>query len=334
MSDPVVRQVRRPILVAGGDQKWEVTCRIVDRGDLPFAELFVLSVVDPNDPKTDVFARVAEPLELRHAVSGAALYVKADYADMIVLSGDTFVKVASTDELTALARDRVVAVARGSSRYLASAVTLVYDNLTSADAAYRQLNDRLSTLVSDWRTASGTFITDPYTDYNLPTVSASVEAQRVAAWRTARATRVQQESARDAALASAEGCEQTCASDRALYDELLADVSFLQRAKDRVTTITETATITSGSGTATASAFTKTFVLDGSDAISYETLLTMKRGKLATVQARVQSCQTRCADLRQAAVEAQASVDAARRTENEALASVLTICPTFDASQN
>lgn len=322
MSAPQVKQVRELIQTAGGDRKWRVTTIVVDAGSLPFADLFVVTITDPTDPKQDVYARVAEPLEFRQVVSGAGVYVKVLSTDMVTIQGDPFARVSSTDELTGMARDRVVAVRSGKTEYLTSAITLLYDNLTAADAAYRQLLARLSTLVTDWALASGAFVTTPYSLYSLPVPSDAEETRRATVWRTARATRQSAETARDAATAAHEACETQGTSDARYYNELVADVAFLQAAHDRVYGMSET-----GSNNV------KTFALNGAELGSWEALLAQKRNKLATALAAVAAHEQRCVDLRQTELQAQAAVDAARTAENAALASVLSICPTFDSTQ-
>jgi len=322
VTAPQVKQVRELIQVAGGDRKWRVTTIVTDRGDLPFSEIFVVTIADPSDPKQDVYARVAEPLEFRQTVAGTSIYVKVRSDDMVTIAGDPFARVSNPNELTSMPRDRVIAVRTGKTEYLTPAITLIYDTLTSADAAYRQLLDRLSSLVTEWLTASGAFVTTPYALYSLPVVSDAEETRRATAWRAARATRVTAETARDAATAAHEACEEQGAGDERYYNELVADVSFLQAAHDRVSAMTETG-----------STNVKTFALNGLEAGSWETLLTQKRAKLATTLAAVQAHQQQCVDLRQTELQAQAAVDAARTAENAALASVLAICPTFDSSQ-
>lgn len=322
MTAPQAKQVRELIQVAGGDRKWRVTTIITDAGDLPFAELFVVTIADPDDPKQDVYARVAEPMEFRQTVAGSAIYVKVLSGDMVTIAGDPFARVASPSELTAMPRDRVVAVRTGKTEYLTAAVTLLYDTQVSADAAYRQLLDRLSSLVTDWTTATGSFLTTPFTVYALPVVSDAEETRRATLWRTARSTRITAETARDVATAAHEACEAQGAADDRYYTELVADVAFLQAAHDRVYAMTETG-----------STNVKAFALNGGDAGSWETLLVQKRSRLAAAQEAVVAHETRCVDLRQVELQAQAAVDAARLGENAALASVLAICPTFDSTQ-
>lgn len=319
MTAPQVKQIREMVQVAGGNRKWRVTTIVTDAGFLPFVELFVVTISDPNDPKQDIYARVAEPLEFRQTVAGSAIYVKVSSTDTVLIAGDTFARVSTPNELTSMPRDRVVAVRTGKTEYLTSAITLLYDTVTSADAAYRQLLDRLSSLVTDWIAASGTFVTTPYALYSLPVVSAAEETRRATVWRAARAARVTAETARDVASAAYAACEEQGTYETLRYADLVADVAFLQAAHARVYAMT--------------TSDARTFALNSGDAGSWETLLTQKMGKLDAALAAVQTHEQRCAELRLAELQAQAAVGAAMPVENAALAAILSICPTFDSTQ-
>lgn len=349
MTIPTLRQVRRPVTLADGSVQWEVATSVLDAGDLPFKELFVLTIVDPLDPKRDVLARVITPPELRRSDPTAPLYVKVAADDLTYLGGDPFARIANVDDVTALPRDRVVAVRNGVTTYLVSAVTLVYSNLTTATAAYKTFIDRLSTLVTDWRLATGGFVTTPSTDYPLPQVNAGVEAQAVAGYDTAKAARVTAEAARDAAQTAKDACEVGCTGDKLVYAFLVADVAFLEQAKQIVQGLTEgfqsspTLNLTGGTTltgpqtytiTAAFSQFVKDFDLgQGAYAgapTTYEALLLQKRALRATYAAKVQTCAETCAALAAALAAAQLAVDTARASETGALAAVLAVCPTFN----
>lgn len=329
MNRPHVKQIRRPITVTGGARKWEVTTIIDDPGDLPFPEIFVITISDAADPKGDVFARVADPFEFRFAIENGPIYVKVRYDDLITLNNDPFARVASPSELTAMPRDRVSAVRAGKTEFLTSVITLVYDALDTADAAYRQLDDRMSALVDAWVKASGQFVTTPSRLYYLPVVSAAEEARLAGIWQASRTARVTAEVTRDAAVTASANCAASGTYTDLRYQDLVRDVAFLQHARNLVSAMTEEATITSGSGTAVASVNVRTFVLNGSDTASYETLLTEKRGQLATALLSVQAHEAQCTDLRRAALAAQAAVEVAQQTERSALAALLAVCPTY-----
>lgn len=346
---PVARQLRRPVRLADGSVRWEVTTTIVDAGDLPFVELFVATIVDPADPKRDVLARVATPQELRRADPSAPLYVKVAAADLVYLGGDPFARIASVDDLTALPRDRVVAVRDGRGEFLVAAVTVLYDGLSTAAAAYHAFLDRLSALVAEWRAASGALITSPYQDYPLPQDASGAEAQLAAAFAAAKGKRVAAEAARDAARDAKEACERDCAADTLVYDVLVADVAYLERARQVVLGLTEgfaappalvllggTALTAPGTYTIAGAPSTraKDFALGQSafagSADTYEALLARKRTARDLYAGKVRDCATRCALLGTALALAQNAVDGTRAVETGALAAVVVVCPTFN----
>jgi hypothetical protein len=209
--------------------------------------------------------------------------------------------------------------------------------------------DRLSTLVTDWRDASSALITNPYQDYPLPQSNLGVETQLANAFAALKKARLEAEAKRDKAQADKNACEIGCASDKKIYDFLVTDVAFLERAKQIVQGITEGFTtppvlnLTGGTSlsppatytiTATSSQTAKEFVLaQGSftgSTDSYETMLLQKRILRDQYLAKVLECDTRCAQLGTALAVAQNGVDGAKNAENTALAAVLAVCPTFN----
>ncbi len=318
MSDPVVRQNRRPVRTADGSVQMEVTTYIVSSGDLPFVELFVATITDPLNPKTDALARVATPLEIRQADESSPLYVRVESSDITYLSGDTFARIANVNDVTALPRDRTVAVQRGTNTYLTSAVTKYYADVTTAIAAYRTFLTRLSELVEAWREATASFTTVPTTDYTLPTTADSVETELTDLYVTARDARIAAVEARDAAQILRDACVRDGTTARQLHAVLAYDVSFLEAAKTRVTAYT--------------ASDARTFALNASDAASYESLLVKKRSDLSAYLAAVRAQAETCLETDRTLRDAQAAVDAAGRAESAALARVLEVCPTFNPS--
>jgi hypothetical protein len=199
---------------------------------------------------------------------------------------------------------------------------MLYDNVTTADAAAAQIRDRLSTLVNEWRSFSTEFATNPYQDYNLPTTAASVEAARTAIYVERRTARIAAEATRDEAQVAKEKCERDCAADRIIYDFLVYDVAFLTEARSFVNGLPASAA--------------RDFVLQtgiySADLASYQALLQKRRIDLATYADKVRTCTATCAALSAALLTAQQAVDAATTAERAALAGVLAVCPTFDPS--
>lgn len=329
---PQAVQQRRPITLADGTQKFEITTTIVDKGDLPFKDLFVLTISDTGDPKDDVLARIATPYDIRQTDPTSPKYVKVSTSDMISIPPDTFARIANIDELTGLYRDRTAAIRNGRTEYLSSVMTVVYDTITTADAAYKQILSRLSTLVDNWRAAFTPFATNPTQLYDLPTPGVAVEDERKAAYVAARDARIAAEAERDKAQAAADACATGCASDKAIYNFLVADVAFLEAARTVVVNLQD-ASVPPGTPVTTN---VKDFVLQQGafvgDARTYQALLQAKTVARAEYAAKVAACDTTCASLAAAVLTAQRAVDSARTTERDALAGVYEVCPTFDPS--
>lgn len=323
-TTPHVTQSRRAVTLASGTVGYEVTTTVTDPGDLPTANLFVLTISDPGDAKRDVLARVVAPYDLRRL--STALYVRVDEGSLLFIPPDAFARVPSASELTELAQDRAEAVRRNQTEYLCSTVALTYSSRATADAAYRQLIARLSSLVVDWRAFNLAFETHPIQDYALPVVDASVEDERRAAYAAARAARVAAESAHAAASAAADACVTDCASDRLIHQMLQADVAFLERARFRVLNTAET-------GSHNTQDFCVRLGSYSSDADSYEALLSQKRDALAAYTETVRACQTRCAGLARDRDAAQAALSRAQDVERRAIVDVRAVCPTFTPTE-
>lgn len=320
MTSPTIDQTRRVATQADGSTAYEVTTWVVDPGDLPTSHLFVISIADPLNPKADVLARVATPMDIRR-LSGQ-LHVRVESTDLVYVATDPFVRVANLDDFTSLVPDRAEAVRRGAPSYLTTAVTILYTDPDTADAAYRQLVARLSALVTSWRTHRDNFETHPTQRYVLPTTDASVEAERRTAWAAAVASRRRAEAALATAQAAYDACDTGCAADRAIHALLVQDVAFLERAEQLVTAIVETDSHNAQDFVLKHGAYT-------TSAESYATLLAAKRTALNTYADRVRACADTCAARRVERDEAQAEVARALADERRALAAVRAVCPTF-----
>lgn len=320
MTAATANQTRRVALLADGRTAYEVTTRVVDAGALPTKSLFVVSINDPLNPKADALARITTPMDLRR-ISGA-LHVRVDAADIVYVAGDPFARVANLADFTALVEDRAEAVRRGASVYLTSAITVLYEDPTTADAAYRQLLARLSALVDAWSTYRTSFETAPTQSYALPITAVSIEEERRAAYDAARRSRQRAEGALAVAQTAYEACDTGCATNRAVHALLVADVGFLERAALVAGGIAEVGTTN-----------VKDFVLRqgayASNDESYAVLLAAKRTALADYASRLAACAETCAQRRTERDEAQAEVSRARADENRALAAVRAVCPTF-----
>ena len=344
---PIVRQIRRQLVLAGGSVRFEVSNQITDRGDLPFPHLFVVTISDSVDPKDDVLARIATPVDIRQADPTAPIYVKVVSTDLVSIVPDLFARIANVNDISRMPRDRVTAQRQGLTEYLTTAVAVVYDNVTTADAAAKAIVDRLSTLVTDWRTYNVDFATNPYQDYNLPQTAIGVESQRAAIYKGKRTDRQALEAIRDAAQIAKDKCERDCAANKIIYDFLAYDVAFLDVARSTVVaqvneaytgigyTIAPAILTPAGPFTVTIPASkTHDYVLQSgvfsADNASYQALLVKKRADLTTYAQKVRECDNTCAQLAATLLTAQQDVNAAVAAERTALANVIAVCPTFD----
>lgn len=318
MTLPTVNQVRRQVRLSDNSFRFEITTSITDAGDLPYRQLFVASIVDPLNEKSDVLARLATPLDLR--ADGSDVFVRVDSADLRTIAGDPFLRVASSSDLTSLPRDRSAAVARGLTTYLTSTATVLYTTQVTAQAAYKTLLDRLSQLVVDWRSYNATFLTAPSQNYTLPLVGASVESEYTALYVTAKAATTAARTVRETAQAAVEACGLQDALLDSILNILLTDVSFLELAKSKISALAETGTVL----------LAKAFALNGADPASYEALLVAKRAQLAQQQAAVRAHRTTCAGLARALQTAETVLQTAEAAERTALTDLLRVCPTFD----
>lgn len=331
MTVPTANQIRRQLILSNGQAKFEVTTTIVDSGDLPFKELFVVTISDPLNPKSDTLARIATPRDM--LTEADILYIKVDSADIRIISGDPFARVGNVSDITALAHDRTVAVQNNATEYLTTTVTLLYDTLVTADAAYRTILDRLSTLVNDYRQYMNTFATNPSQNYPLPQTSVSVESEYEAIYREKKTATKDATETRDARASDLENCEEDGAATRTILEFLVSDIAVLQQQIALVTNMTETGSLIGGtcttSPTISFNNVVKTFIL-GPATESSQTLLTTKQALYQVKLQEQQAHEVQCQVYREQLAAAEAAVTQAQRAEAAALGQLLRICPTFN----
>ncbi len=340
MAEPVLREYRTIVNLPNGGRGFLVSARLEDPGSgtqsLPFPEIFVMTIVDAANPKADVLARIATPFELRKA-SVSTVYVKLSSSDITYFGTDPFARVANVAELTQLARDRDTALARKQTEYLSPAVSFLYTDVATANAAYRTLVDRVSQLVADWVSFRDTFtpVVPPYQDYTLPQVSIGVENELKAAYTAAKQARQSAETTRDAAKKAKDDCALKDQLNAARRSDLDADIAFLSSTVTTVTGIDENASAVVSPATPGVSAIVtqthlaRDFVL-GTDPRSLATLLAKKRASLTALSAAMAAEAVVCGQLTDALLSSQAALAQAQAAEAAALAAVLAVCPTFD----
>jgi len=120
-----IRQVRVPLEAP----LYEILMQVTDKGDLNDGGVFVMSVTDSSDPKSDTLARVATIADLEMLGTSRASAVAAAVEDALVL-------------------------------YRSAQVTVRYESLTTAVAAKDVFKSRVDELVIDWQTYQSQFLAD------------------------------------------------------------------------------------------------------------------------------------------------------------------------------
>lgn len=345
MTAPVLRQWRDSIVLVDGTTQLVVTARLVNAGTgseaLPCTEVFVLSITDPLNPKSDVFARIATPIDLRKSTNND-FYVKVSSSDMQVISGDTFARVANAGEVTSLGRSRDEALRRGQTEYLSPVCSFVYADLPTANAAFQTIIERVSTLATDWYSYNSTFMLPTYQDYNIPVSSIGIRTTTQAAYYAARDVRVAAEAALATITVTKANAELKLAYDRQLLGFLDEAVT---RMSTGLTTINEkneaaTATLmpswsvppTPANGYSiivTQTAIAKTWALNGGDPASFQSVYAWLLGLLNAQRVTVTAQVATVATVTQQYTASELAVEAARTTEEAALAAARTACPIF-----
>ncbi len=313
----IVRQERHVEYVGPNTQKFVITSSLAwgDIGSFPHPFVFVYTINDRFDPKADTFARITTLADLTTLPKG---------------------------------RDAALAASTGVGvEYLTTAATVSYADLATAVTAEKAFKDRLSQLVSDWTTYSGTFVATPTAEaVTLPLVSATTKAALIAAYRTAKQNRYSLQVAAQAAQDA-----QTAA--QAKHDELAADVTTLQTqsaalaaahsalSNARVDLAALEAATSAFVGTtsedktailaalATAAADEATIaqrISEANDAANAaSSALSAKQSALATSTTALTTAVT-------AYTVAQQQLADAQTTETAALNAVLAVCPDFDST--
>jgi hypothetical protein len=131
-----VSQQTRQARTSSGTLQYEILAEVTDAGDLPDKNLFVMMIVDREDPKTDTFARIATVADL----------------GPVPPTSDGL----SIDRPTAL----LLTPEPDTAYYRINLATFIYTDLATAVAAQDVLKTRLDELVTDWQTYLGQFLAD------------------------------------------------------------------------------------------------------------------------------------------------------------------------------
>lgn len=134
----VLSQACTVFLDSAGVQKFKIisTIESFEADDLPSASIFVHQIVAVNDPKSDVFLRVANVVDL-----------------------------------TTLKRSRQLAVDAGETIYVDTTFTVIYDNVATASQAKLLIQQRVDNCIADWHSYTEQFVNPINYPTGTPTVT-------------------------------------------------------------------------------------------------------------------------------------------------------------------
>lgn len=216
MTTPTIAEQLRRAQVSNLQAQYILTMTVTDRGDLPDAGAFVFEILDDDDPKEDLFARVATVADL-----------------------ETF------------GLSRSAALISGAGFYRSSTVTKSYVNTQTGQSGLRAANEakgflveRVNELVSEYQTFLNEFKADPPEVFVFPEADAGILTPLVDDYTAKKEERAAQEETVDAkqdecdeldaeytaAVADADAAQQ-------VLDALNKALSSLQTAKTALTNI-------------------------------------------------------------------------------------------------
>lgn len=312
-------QERHVELVAGANEAFLITTRIVSASipaDLPHLNVFVVNVVDVDDPKQDTLARIGGIADLT----------------TIPIGRDAGIATPGPDGM----------------QYLSASWTSNFDSLEVGLDGAQAFRDRLNALVVAWQSFTANFNAPDPTPavYVIPAVDTSQKTVLIAAYKTAKQDRYQKQLTKveaDAVLLRAQ-------TDLTYKQGLVS--SFATTLSGGTMNVTEMSTMSgyfttlkaagdtfaaenpAGVGIATFQAALNTaavqvtqvsaFLADATAlALAISSYNTARQGEVVTAQGALATVTTDQATKAQQLISAQA-------LEATTLAAVLAVCPDFD----
>lgn len=324
MPGTKVNSARKPTVV-NGVGKYEIISTCILSGSLPDTGIFLLNIVDPTGPKSDLLVRVIE-------------------------LGDP----------AAYSNNRDTAISLGDLQWRSAEVRLQFDDIETANAAQKELSQRINVLVNNFDITNAEFtVVSEIVTY--PTIDATAETESKNNYVAARTAADAAKAARDAEVIDCSNTEtelttiQTrlvdATSDQAAVSTINASLTVVYPAYISHRSIigglvTTTTTAVSSSDASTVQKTTingylssiglELQLMDASNT-NLNTAISLTGSLLGTLNARVTSLTAeetaKNLELRQCRAtltKAQGTYDAALATQNAALAAVRVLCPDFD----
>lgn len=318
--------VRSPTVVEGTNE-YKITASCIEAGTLADKSIFVLTIVNVDDPKDDTLARVSQA---------------ADF-----------------DEIKA---DRDAAIAAGEPRFRSPEVILTYTDLETANAAQKELKSRITTLVNNYDDYLDEFSTGAVGEVvTYPTVDESVKNQLIADYEATAKPITDAEDERDdkqdecnllqtkleiaqERLTEAESDLNTVTDILSTLTSSTSTLVTLQSDLDSDKSSIRTFNSTSGASSSEKADIeaeltsmdsllnqfkTENTALDSLESGALTTLQSVLQARVASLTSIVNSRQLELNKCNREVSELQAKVDRARAAQDEALAAVREVCPDY-----
>jgi hypothetical protein len=199
MEKTVITQNNTQVLTAPETYEYKIETSVSDRGELPFIQIFVYTIVDPANPSFDTFARVATPGDL--------------------------------DGTTALETLRDAAIVAGSTEFLSSYFSVQCPDLTIAAQAKSAITTRINDLINNWLIYRDQFMLYSGEAQYFPTTDPAFEQTLKDSYATAKQVRIAAEQALLLASTDLTLAQKDAANTLKIYNIYLKEVEFCQIAR-------------------------------------------------------------------------------------------------------
>lgn len=326
MPGTQVNQIRKP-QSAGTSTTYTVSVTCILAGTLPDTKIFLQRIVQPEDPKNDTFERVC-----------------------------------LVTDFTQYGTSREAAIQAATFLYRVTALEKSYNDIETANASWKEISDRINTLVVTYDQYITEFLTGDTGNTTIyPSIDEGAKAELILAYEASEAAVSTAEAARDLEAPLCQRKRERLADLRARLVEAQSDLAVLGPAAGALNALvasyaTVPTNLTSielqtrsinGSSSAlpaeralidTQMSFlnSQSAALSNTNASLAANVQVPVGSLLATLQARVTDLtgQINALTLEVNAcalemVDLQAAVDGARNTANQALADVRAVCPDY-----
>lgn len=327
MPGTQITQTRQPVQIDDGT-KYQISAVCTLAGTLPSVYIFTRQVVQEEDPKNDVFLRVA-----------------------------------SVTDFTEYGVDREASIGAGTFIYRAVSFVANYDNVTTATDAWNELSARINTLVQEYDVYINAFLT-PVDGSTVvyPTVDESVKAALIAAYKSSLVAVTAAEQARDTENIACEAILLELQTKQQQLTDALADIATLSPISAASNVLSPSYTsyqsninvnnsnAKASTSTSSATAEQKGIILASLDAITTQLaamfgsnsslendvriplagFLGTLQSRAATYQADVTAKQSEYNECMVEMATLQGQVDQARAQRDADLAAIRAVCPDFN----